>query len=196
MAEPVDTGEEALEELVDTPTSKQLHAWVKERVGADNAAKGTYSSLAKLSAAFPNIAQQYAYHTSPLQLHRYLLPCVKGQQITSGVELAPLDAHLRGTIVYAFSPFWYKPLWECDKVSALRHWRKPAWPPPCTCVGLRSKRSPSRAQLRCRSCGVGELKPDGFAPKLRRVMGLSRTHFLYYAKTRCNHKNCRIEWCH
>ena len=42
MAEPVDTGEEALEELVDTPTSKQLHAWVKERVGADNAAKGTY----------------------------------------------------------------------------------------------------------------------------------------------------------
>ena len=54
MAEPVDTGEEALEELVDTPTSKQLHAWVKERVGADNAAKGTYSSLAKLS---PTIAR-------------------------------------------------------------------------------------------------------------------------------------------
>lgn len=94
-------------------------------------------------------------------MQTYCTPRKEGSLLTSEIVLEPLDFHLQGTTVYVFNPFFYKAAWACgDKIPCL----------------VCKNEHPSA------SC---YLSSNGYARKLRRVMGLSRTHFLYYSSLRC-----------
>ncbi len=101
-------------------------------------------------------------------------------KVTTTEPLDPVPFHLAGTSVYVFHPFalgtnsWARP--------SVRRSDDAACNMPRTC-------SPS-TQIPCRREGCsGTMCGGGWAPNLRRVMGVSRTHYLLYLNLRCNDCN-------
>jgi hypothetical protein len=185
-------GDDAPLETVDTAATELLLKWIRGKVEPKKQPKGNLSAFID---TFEDINNQYVYDLTPAQVQGYFMPVLKGSLLTTEPELGPINFHLQGTTVYVFSPFHYKAALACgDKVCCSNTCM--------TCMHaymLRLCQCVLCMQIPCPACNAaasangGNLKSDGFAPKLRRVMGMSRTQYLLYSKLRCTHPACGRE---